>query len=210
MSKPEIILIGDGGHCKSCIDVIEHKNKYTISGIIDVQDKLGEKVLGYPIHWCADEIETITEKFDNFLITLGQLYDVSLRIKLFDKIKTIGKNFLLIISPNYFVSEHASIEEGTIVMNRAILNASSIKGKNCIINTNAPIEHDVSIEDHCHISTSSIINGETKIGSSVFIGSKTVVIQDIEVANNTFIGARSVGIKNLPSGNYFGNPAKPY
>ena len=31
----KIILLGGGGHCKSCIDVIENENKYKIIGIID-------------------------------------------------------------------------------------------------------------------------------------------------------------------------------
>ena len=30
-----IILIGAGGHCKSCIDVIESEKKYKIVGLID-------------------------------------------------------------------------------------------------------------------------------------------------------------------------------
>jgi FlaA1/EpsC-like NDP-sugar epimerase len=31
----KIILIGGGGHSKSCIDVIENENKYKIVGIVD-------------------------------------------------------------------------------------------------------------------------------------------------------------------------------
>ena len=31
----KIILIGAGGHCKSCIDVIEEEKKFEIVGIID-------------------------------------------------------------------------------------------------------------------------------------------------------------------------------
>ncbi len=42
MNKPNIILIGGGGHCKACIDVIEQENKYTIAGIIDVPEKVGQ------------------------------------------------------------------------------------------------------------------------------------------------------------------------
>ena len=29
-----IILLGNGGHCKSCIDVIENSNEFCIKGII--------------------------------------------------------------------------------------------------------------------------------------------------------------------------------
>ena len=35
----KIILIGAGGHAKSCIDVIELQNKYKIIGLIDNKKK---------------------------------------------------------------------------------------------------------------------------------------------------------------------------
>jgi len=36
----KIILLGGGGHCKSCIDVIENENIYKIAGIIDKKKKI--------------------------------------------------------------------------------------------------------------------------------------------------------------------------
>ena len=42
-SKQKLILIGGGGHCKSCIDVIEKEGRFQISGIVDVPEKYGEK-----------------------------------------------------------------------------------------------------------------------------------------------------------------------
>ena len=38
MNKKKIILIGGGGHCKSCIDVIESNNMFDI--VINVKRKL--------------------------------------------------------------------------------------------------------------------------------------------------------------------------
>jgi len=35
----KLILIGAGGHCKSCIDVIENENKFKIVAIIDKKKK---------------------------------------------------------------------------------------------------------------------------------------------------------------------------
>jgi hypothetical protein len=43
-----IILLGAGGHCKSCIDVIEKENKYKILYIIDKNNKR-DKLLNYKI-----------------------------------------------------------------------------------------------------------------------------------------------------------------
>ncbi len=210
MKKPEIILIGGGGHCKSCIDVIEDENKFTIAGIIDVKEKVGDNVMGYPIIASDDEINDVAQKYDNFIITLGHLKDPALRIKLFNKIKNLNKTLPVIISPRAYVSKHSKIDEGTIIMNGVVLNAMSSVGSNCIVNTNALIEHDTFVGDHCHISTSAIINGGCSIADNVFVGSTTVVVQEVQIEENTFVGAGSVVIKNLSTGNYFGNPAKPY
>ncbi len=43
--KEEIILIGGGGHCRACIDVIETNGKYRIAGIVDTLESLHSKVL---------------------------------------------------------------------------------------------------------------------------------------------------------------------
>ena len=35
MTNPKIILVGAGGHCRSCIDVIEQEGRFEILGIVD-------------------------------------------------------------------------------------------------------------------------------------------------------------------------------
>ena len=44
-----IILIGNGGHCKSVIDVIEQEAKYKILGIVGSSESIGTDLLGYKI-----------------------------------------------------------------------------------------------------------------------------------------------------------------
>ena len=47
--KKEILLIGGGGHCKSCIDIIEQDESFKIIGIIDRKKLIGKSILGYKI-----------------------------------------------------------------------------------------------------------------------------------------------------------------
>ena len=44
-----LILLGGGGHCKSCIDVIESTSLFKIAGILDPKEPKGLKILGYEI-----------------------------------------------------------------------------------------------------------------------------------------------------------------
>jgi len=204
--KP-IILIGGGGHCISCIDVIEQTGLYQIIGILDLPEKFGEKVLNYSVIGTDKVLEHFLSDCSDFLITVGQIRSSVLREKLFQKVKNAGGNLPVIISPIAHVSNYASIEEGTIVMHHALINAGATVGKGCIINTKALIEHEAFVGNFCHISTATVINGRTNIGDYCFIGSNTVIANDTNVTANTVIAAGSQVLKNVDkSGTYIGHP----
>jgi sugar O-acyltransferase (sialic acid O-acetyltransferase NeuD family) len=187
----KIILIGGGGHCKSCIDVIEQTGRYYILGILDQQERLGSELLGYKYIGTDADIPSYTDKNVEFLITLGQIKSAVTRKKLFGVIKGAGSNLATIVSPRAFVSKWSSIGKGTIVMHDSMVNTDSIIGDNCIINTKALIEHDCVIGDHCHISTGAVINGNVNVGEGTFFGSNAVSIHSTTIAKGSFIKAGS-------------------
>jgi sugar O-acyltransferase (sialic acid O-acetyltransferase NeuD family) len=188
--KEKIVLLGGGGHCHSVIDVIEQENKYQIIGIIDKKELLGTNVLGYKIIASDDDLEEIYKTCKNAIITVGQIESNHVRVKLFNKLKEIGFNLPIIISPIAYVSKHSFIDEGTVVMHHAFINANVKIGKNCIINSKALIEHDVIIEDNCHISTASVINGAVLVKANTFFGSNATSKQSVEISG--FIKAGSL------------------
>ena len=180
-----IILIGAGGHCKSCIDVIEKEKKFKIIGLID--NKKG-KILNYKIIGNDTSLKKFG-KIDKYaLITVGQINDYLKRDELFKLITKLNFKTPIIISPYSVVSNSSKIDKGSIVMHRSVVNSGAYIGKNCIINTGAIVEHDVKIGNNCHISTGVIINGNVKIGNNTFIGSGTIIKNSISVGNNCIIG----------------------
>lgn len=188
--KEKIVLLGGGGHCHSVIDVIEQENKYQIVGIIDKKELLGTNVLGYKIIANDDDLEEIYKTCKNAIITVGQIESNHVRVKLFNRLKEIGFKLPIIISPIAYVSKHSFIDEGTVIMHHALVNANVKIGKNCIINSKALIEHDVIIEDNCHISTASVINGAVLVKANTFFGSNATSKQSVEISG--FIKAGSL------------------
>jgi len=186
--KENILLIGGGGHCKSVIDIIELENKYTIAGIIDKKELIGNHVLGYNIIGTDDDVAHLREKFSHAIVTVGHIKSNTARIKLFNLLKKLDFYMPLIVSPLAYVSKHAQVDEGTIVMHHAFINADAKVGKNCIINSKALIEHDALIEDNCHISTGAIINGGVIVKKNTFIGSNVTSKEFIEINRFTKAG----------------------
>lgn len=186
--KEKIVLIGGGGHCHSVIDVIEQENKYEIIGIVDKKELIGNDVLGYKVIGCDDDLEDIFKTCQNAIITVGQIKSNTLRVKLYNEVKKIGFTLPTIVSPLAYVSKHAFVDEGTIIMHHALVNANVSIGKNCIINTKALIEHDAVVEDNCHISTASVLNGGVIVKENTFFGSNSMARESIEIESNSVIG----------------------
>ena len=191
MIKPSLILIGAGGHCKSCIDVIEQENKFIIAGIVDINTSISD-LLGYPLLGHDDDLAKLKLSYDYALITIGQIKTPAIRIRLLDYAKSLGFKLPTIISPRAYVSKHAKIGHGTIVMHDALINAGALVGDNCIINTKSLIEHDAVIENNCHISTGAVINGGVIVKQGSFVGSNAVTKESVDTKENDFIKAGSL------------------
>ena len=188
----EIILIGGGGHCKSVIDVIEQEGKFQIIGIVDKPELLGVKVLGYPVIGNDSDLVDLSKKCRYALVTVGQIKSSSLRERLFKLAVKVGLTMPNIISPRAYVSKHAMIGQGTVIMHDALVNANAKIGENCIINSKALIEHDAIIEDFCHIATNAVINGAVIVRQGSFLGSGVITKQGVKVEKNSFIKAGSL------------------
>ena len=160
-------------------------------------EKLHQKLLGYEIIATDDDLPLLVNKYENFLITLGQIKSPKKRIRIFQTLKESGAKLPAIISPLAYVSKHAEIGAGTIIMHNALINAGAKIGSNCIINSKALIEHDASIGDHCHIATGAIINGGTVISSETFVGSNAMTKEYIEIGEQTVIGGGVSVLQNV-------------
>lgn len=182
----KLLLIGAGGHCQSCIEVIEQNNKYLIAGIVDpfITDK---KKFGYKI-FHNEDFANYFKSVKFAFITLGLIKksDIKKREKYFYNLKQIGFKFPVIKAKTSYVSKNTKINEGTVIHHNVFINSGTNIGSNSIINTGSIIEHDTIIGNNTHISTGVIINGNCKIGDNSFIGSGSVIPNNISLKDRSF------------------------
>ncbi len=189
--KPRILLVGGGGHCGACIDVIEREQRFTIVGIIDGRvDR--QEISGYPILGGDDLLRQLRRKFDFACVTVGQIADPEPRIRLVQLLTELGYHLPSIISPRAMVSRTAHVGNGTIVMHDALVNAHAHVDENCILNTKSLVEHDARIAAFCHISTGAIVNGGAHVGYGSFVGSGAVVREQVHTPDRIFVKALSL------------------
>ncbi len=195
---PGLVLIGAGGHCKSCLDVIFAIGKYQVSALVDRPENLGKQVLGLTISHSDSDLAELVVQFTNVLVCLGQIKTPAPRKNLYNQALILGASFPVHISPFAYVAPSAHVGAGSIVMHQALLNVQAKVGANCIINSKALLEHEVSIGDHCHISTAAIVNGGSVVESGCFVGSNATIGQRVCIGRNSIIGAGAIILKDVP------------
>lgn len=188
MNKPNLILIGAGGHAHACIDVIEQQGQYRIAGLIGRPEEMHTRHLGYSVIATDGDLPQLAKEYQYVLIAVGQIRSPENRTRLYRQATEFGYQLPFIIAPTAHVSRHATIGAGTIVMHGAIVNAGARVGINCIINTRALVEHDATVEDHCHLSTGAILNGGVSIGTGSFVGSGSIIKDSVSLGKGCVVG----------------------
>jgi hypothetical protein len=106
-----ILLIGAGGHARSCIDVVEAAG-FTIVGLVGRTDEVGTSVLGYPVLGSDAELPALRACAEQALVVIGQLDDVSPRLAAAAAVRAAGFAFATVVSPCAHVSRHVRTRRG--------------------------------------------------------------------------------------------------
>ena len=190
-----VYLYGAGGHAKVILDLLKSKD-ITVPEIYDDNPAI-ESFMGIPV--------SHTNICSPLIIGIGNNH---IRKTIAEKInKDIFSSFQY--DKTAIISDCASIEKGTVVMQGAIIQSSVKIGKHCIINTGVSIDHDCILQDYVHIAPRSTLCGNVTVGEGSFIGAGTVVIPNIRIGKWVVIGAGSVVTRDIPDNVIaYGSPCK--
>jgi sugar O-acyltransferase (sialic acid O-acetyltransferase NeuD family) len=114
-----------------------------------------------------------------------------------------------IIHPRAIVSSRAKIDVGTVVFAGAVIQADTMVGRHCIINTLASVDHDCSAEDYCHIAPNATLTGSVVLEIGAFVGAGSTIIPGCRMEKWSTLGAGAVLVSDLEQDSVFaGIPAR--
>jgi sugar O-acyltransferase (sialic acid O-acetyltransferase NeuD family) len=176
-------LYGASGHAKVIIDILIDSG-IQVNGLIDDDESL-ESLLGYPVVHGKMDLSPV-------IVSIG---NNPIRKKVVDKLSGV---FGKAIHPTAILSSHATVGEGSVVMQGAIIQSGATIGKHCIINTGALVDHECEIEDFVHLSPHTTLCGNVFVGEGSWIGAGAVVLPGVKIGKWSIVGAGSVVAKDIP------------
>ncbi len=205
----KVIVIGDGGHAKVVIDIIECENKYEIIGVTS-KDKTHGKFFGYDILGNDSVlIDYFKKGIKNVAIGVGGFTDNVLRKKIFEKLDAIGFNIINAIHPSAVVSKYAKLGRGVVIFPNASINTDAILKDNVILVTNSSVDHESVIESHVLISAGVTVGANVSVGEGSLLGIGATVVSEKKIGKNTLVAAGACVVKDIGNNlRVFGIPAR--
>ena len=165
--KEKLLLVGAGGFGRV---TLEHACQLYDCAFVDDGDV--EEVDGIPVIGKITDISTLYPEYKNLLVTIG---NNTLRECVYKTAEEIGYHFPNIIHPSAYVSPHAHMGSGNIILNNVVIQNNAQMGNGCILNPGVELHHDSTIGSNVLIYTNSVVRSLTHVGDRVWIGSTATI-----------------------------------
>jgi sugar O-acyltransferase (sialic acid O-acetyltransferase NeuD family) len=131
-----------------------------------------------------------------------------LREEIYNRLPKNTKYFTAIHKSVQILDSNIEIGEGSIICPNSILTTNIKIGKQCHLNLQTTVGHDVIIGDFFTTAPGAKISGNCIIGDRVYIGTNSSVREKIKICNDVTIGLNAGVVKDIiESGTYVGLPA---
>lgn len=172
----KLLLVGAGGFGRV---VLEHASTLYDCAFLDDGD--ATVVDGVPIIGKTGDVASFYPEYKKLLVTIG---NNKLRERIYEEAASIGFTFPNIIHPTAYISPHAHIGSGCVILNNAVIQNNTKCGDGCILNPGVELHHDSSIGNYCLIYTNSVVRSLTHVGNRVWIGSNASVSTSASVQDD--------------------------
>tara|TARA_B110000003_G_scaffold218640_1_gene218318 strand:+ start:5076 stop:6140 length:1065 start_codon:yes stop_codon:yes gene_type:complete len=187
-AKNSIVIIGGGGHAKTCIDILKQNSKYEIIGIVDSKIDPGTDIMGIKVIGDNSILQDLRDDGVSYAVNgVGSVSNPKIRKKVYQLIKDMGFQLPNIIHPSAVIEPSAKYGEGNQFMMGCSVGSDTVINDNCLINSGAIVSHDSMLHSHCHIAPGAILAGSVDIGTSSLIGMGSTIYIGVKVGKETII-----------------------
>lgn len=115
---------------------------------------------------------------------------------------------LTYIHPTATILPEAIIEDGAIILARALIGYRAEIHAGAIVNTGVQVDHNSVVRTCAALLPGAILCGSVEVGPCATIGAGAIVINSIHIGKNSFVGAGALVRKHVPESTMVvGSPA---
>ncbi len=208
---PKVLLWGGTGQAKVVRPIIERLGSRVVA-VIDDTPGLASPFADVPIYqgdegfrrWLAENGTDGT----GFCIAIGNPYG-RVRLSLHDRLVSEGLEPTTLAHATAWIEPNATIGIGSQLMAGAFVGAEARLGRQCIVNTNASVDHEDILEDGVEIAPGATLCGLVHVETNGWVCAGATVLPRIRIGADAIIGAGAVVHRDVaPKSVMVGVPAQ--
>jgi sugar O-acyltransferase (sialic acid O-acetyltransferase NeuD family) len=201
-----LAILGASGHGRVVADAASLVGWDEIVFFDDQYPTLSQNAV-WPVSGTFERLIEAIGDFDGVLVAIGQC---KMRLERHRSLQAIGAPVVSIVHPGAWLSHHAVLGIGGVLMAGAIINMGASLGEACIVNSGATVDHDCRLADAVHVAPGAHLSGNVAVGPRSWIGVGASVKHGITIGADVMVGAGAVVVKDVEdSQTVVGSPARP-
>lgn len=132
---------------------------------------------------------------DAFVIATGETV---VRKRLWEKLTAQGIPLETLVSPEVYLDEFDTLQDGCILTEGTILGGNNTFGLCSYVNLGCQIGHNSWLGAFSTLSPGCIVSGDVTIGDGTYIGTGAVIRDEVTIGKNCIIGMGSLVTKDIP------------
>jgi sugar O-acyltransferase (sialic acid O-acetyltransferase NeuD family) len=207
-----LIILGAGGTSREIAeavgDINRQESRWNLIGFLDDDPgKQGTAVNGLPV---LGRIASARTYEAQFIMGIARLGDPWRRKKIVESVGLGRERYATIVHPTAYVSAHAQVGAGTVILPHVVVMANAVIGDHVLIQYHSTIAHDDLVEDFVMLAPGSLLAGFVRLCTGAYIGAGSTIRNDITVGEAAVVGIGAVVIRDVPPNTTVaGNPARP-
>lgn len=166
MLKPELLIIGAGGHGRSVAEAASLQRYYQVQGFLDDSCEPGTCVLGWPVLGNVADLHLMADKVKTVIVAVG---NNAVRERLLQQVLALDLRLGTVVHPFSAVSPSAVLAPGCAVMAGAVVGTEAMLGMAAIVNASAVVDHHAVVEDFGHLGVGAVMAGGTRLGRGAWM-----------------------------------------
>ena len=192
-NKPELVIIGAGGHALSVADAAISSG-WTAVSFYSPDGKGPTPSVGQVL----SSLESLEVSKTEFALGVGTNHE---RESAWEKVVQglHGAELTTIVHATAWVSPHSTVHEGAVILAQASVGPGSTVGLGALLNTGASLDHDSSLASFGSLGPGARSGGNVHIGERTMVGMQAGILQGVTVGSDSVIGAHSLVNQDVES-----------